>query len=812
LREKELRIALVCFGGVSLAVYMHGISKEILKLVRASRALHAIADRTERTAASFTAGAPADDPEYDTEQLYFELLREIGGTIELRVIVDIVAGASAGGINGAMLARALAHDLPMNGLRDLWLDGGNVGELLAVDARASSWSKLALKPIIWGLSKTRMLDEIRDPELRLKLSLFVRSRWFKPPFDGLRMMQLMYDAAATMGEGRPGRSLMPAGQQLELFVTLTDYHGYRQTIEIHDPPRIDEREHRHILRFGYRRWPNGEVESDFDLANAPALAFAARATSSFPGAFPPTQIIEIDRLLATRGLAWPGRAAFIARNFVPHRRAGLDPATVPFVDGSVLNNKPFREAILAINGRPAYRQVDRRLVYIDPDPDQNGSENGDAAPAAALRAPGFFAMLKGALSDIPRNEPIGEELSWVVGFNERVRRLKGIVDAARPHVTRLVSDILAAAPAGRASAAQIRLSREEVNDRVARDAGFAYEGYVRLKLAAVRAMVGQLIGTLVGAPPRSPAARAIADVIDCWAYQEQLVYEDERAAVPVAPWIGFLLAFDIDFRKRRLHFLIQGQNRIYQMLDSMATPNSSAALVNGLKRGFYKCLDELRQRERPEFFSAAVRGRAASLLASLPNDDAAGFAAAHREALSALMAQIAAEIGLDGGTGDLDALLSEMDPAVWPAAARREVLVNYLGFPFWDVLTLSVTNWRDAGEFNEILIDRISPVDARTLRKLGMKTRLKGTGFAHFAAFFSRAYRENDYLLGRLHGIDRLVDIVCDSAGAEATAGRIDIVALKRRAFECVLAAEEKHLPHCAELIRMLRREIAAIA
>ena len=48
MREKELRIALVCFGGVSLAVYMHGISKEILKLVRASSALHAIADRSQR--------------------------------------------------------------------------------------------------------------------------------------------------------------------------------------------------------------------------------------------------------------------------------------------------------------------------------------------------------------------------------------------------------------------------------------------------------------------------------------------------------------------------------------------------------------------------------------------------------------------------------------------------------------------------------------------------------------------------------------------------------------------------------------------
>ena len=40
LREKELRIALVCFGGISLAVYMHGVTKEILKLVRASSALH----------------------------------------------------------------------------------------------------------------------------------------------------------------------------------------------------------------------------------------------------------------------------------------------------------------------------------------------------------------------------------------------------------------------------------------------------------------------------------------------------------------------------------------------------------------------------------------------------------------------------------------------------------------------------------------------------------------------------------------------------------------------------------------------------
>jgi len=32
MREKELRLALVCYGGASLAVYMNGISNEILKL------------------------------------------------------------------------------------------------------------------------------------------------------------------------------------------------------------------------------------------------------------------------------------------------------------------------------------------------------------------------------------------------------------------------------------------------------------------------------------------------------------------------------------------------------------------------------------------------------------------------------------------------------------------------------------------------------------------------------------------------------------------------------------------------------------
>ena len=84
MREKELRIALVCFGGISLAVYMHGISKEVLKLVRASAALHDIDDRQARARAHFFDSVDSQDPEYDTEAVYFDLLREIGRKLEDR--------------------------------------------------------------------------------------------------------------------------------------------------------------------------------------------------------------------------------------------------------------------------------------------------------------------------------------------------------------------------------------------------------------------------------------------------------------------------------------------------------------------------------------------------------------------------------------------------------------------------------------------------------------------------------------------------------------------------------------------------------
>ena len=838
MREKELRIALVCFGGISLAVYMHGISKEILKLVRASCGLHAISDRARRAKAAFLDDADPEKREYDTESIYFELLREIGHRIELRVVVDIIAGASAGGINGTLLARALSHDLPFGPMRNLWLDNADVSVLLAPEAKARSWSKWFLKPIIWGAAAGML--RIRESEARRKMSLFLRSRWFKPPLDGRMMTRLMYDAITAMGTPKhPAASLLPSGHSLDLFVTLTDYHGHHQLVQIHDPPLIHELEHHHVLHFAYRRKSSGEVDSDFTLDNAPGLAFAARATSSFPGAFPPARIAEVEDVAAERTDSWPRRSEFLAHNFQRHLRTDIDPATCSFIDGAVLNNRPFREAIAAIHGRPAYRQVDRRLVYIEPDP-------APAAVAAHRRVPGFFATLRGAISDIPRTQPVTDELSWVGAFNDQIRRVRDIVESARPQISQLVTKLITVPLDKPIGIDQIRIWREQVNVEVARTAGFAYEGYVRLKLAAVRAFVTQLIVALRGQPAQSPLTRVVGEIIDVWARRKGLVYDAGEAPQRVADdlprwarllravgdlagaqkkidelprWAKFLLAFDLGYRERRLHFLIEGQNRLYQLLDEARFEGLDPLVVDRLKRDFYAKLDALRRRGSATSYGPKTSELVARIFPETPSAGeiknlgafATSFVDRHEADLDRLMDQLAAEIDLRTSTRDLDELLATLSPERWHPDARREVLINYLGFPFWDVLSFPVTSAREMGELNEILVDRISPQDARSLTGFDGASSLKGVGFGHFAGFLSRAYRENDYLLGRLHALDRLIDIVCDSAGIDPVRDRIDVIGLKRRGFTKILDLEAPHLPNSTGLIAKLRDCIAAM-
>src|SRR4029077_4323053 len=126
----------------------------------------------------------------------------------------------------------------------------------------------------------------------------------------------------------PTGPMVPEHESLELFVTTTDYRGRVRTLPVADPPLVDEIEHRHVYRFARE----GDV-NQFDQGHNAALTFAARSTSSFPGAFPPIDIANI----ATNVPGWtdPG---FPREFFAAYADAGVDPGRSWFVDGGVLDN------------------------------------------------------------------------------------------------------------------------------------------------------------------------------------------------------------------------------------------------------------------------------------------------------------------------------------------------------------------------------------------------------------------------------------------------------------------------------------------
>ena len=139
---------------------------------------------------------------------------------------------------------------------------------------------------------------------------------------------------------------------------------------------------------------------------------------------------------------------------------------------------------------------------------------------------------------------------------------------------------------------------------------------------------------------------------------------------------------------------------------------------------------------------------------------------------------------------------------------RRPMLLAYLGFPFFDIATLPMLQGEGLDEFDPIRIDRISPDDCNTIRAGGAAATLKGIQFNNFGAFFSRAYRENDYLWGRLHGADRLIDIVISTLPDNTPLKPGAVAAFKRRAFHAILDEEEPRLKTAERLIASLRTEI----
>ncbi len=824
--ERELRLALVCYGGVSLAVYMYGISREVVGLVRASQRLHRHrgADRRERTAdavppetapAAASQGEAQDErPLLESERIYRELLEAIGRHIGLRVVVDVVAGASAGGINAIMLARALAFDQPLERHRDFWLRAADVEELLDPRARAGLFSKAFLHPFFWiyGLASRLVPRRARrfehEPEVLRKLSLFVRSRWFHPPFSGRHMCTLMLDALAQLpaadGDGRAG--LVPVGLPLDVFVTATDFWGHPLRLALDDPRVVEEREHRRVFHFRHLRRPSGRATSALGSDNDPGLAFAARATSSFPGIYPPAHLDEMERTLRERRQPWPAREAFLSRQFEDLLCAGHDPRKAVFIDGSVLMNKPISIALKAIEDHAAHREVDRRLVYVEPNPVSDRAEEPHEIP-------GFFRTIRSALAEIPRKQPIRDDLEWLTEFNEQLRLVQEVTEAVKPRVISMVGEMLGPRFAPRPDPERLAGWRRRAHQRAAREADYAYDGYVRLKLRTVLDDLARhlLVGRRCGMAHEEETVRVL---LEEWAQGAGLLglsdpVRDAARGEEVA-WIAFLRDYDLGYRIRRIRFLVRRLNELYEEPLAREDPTVARRWIDRAKAFLYQAL-ESHLLLLPDTLPDAGAPNAGVATPSPGGEGAPSSGAVSgwtSERLVEALGELASRFSLEERDDNLDRLLAECLAHAPSRALARELLTAYLGFAHYDVVSYPMIQGLAHDELQPIKVDRIAVDDAPSLHPGGARDVLKGIEFETFAAFFSRRYRENDYLWGRLTAAERLVDIVIGAAPEARAAGDIDIVAIKKRLFRAILAEEREHLTRIPELFAEIEARI----
>nr|WP_240953771.1 patatin-like protein [Sphingomonas sp. G-3-2-10] len=758
-----MRLALVCYGGISLAVYMHGISKEIWHLARASRAAR-----------------DGDTPRTGSEGVYHAMLGEIQETtgVRLRVLVDIIAGASAGGINAVFLAQAIATGQSLDPLTDLWMEHADVEALLAPSQRPShKLAKFWAIPLAWMVanrSKTveATVEAAARDEVRLKLEKFVRSRWFEPPFGGKQLLHTILDAFDAMAKAPADKRLLPEGQPLDLFVTVTDFRGHAERLRLNSPPEVMETEHRLVFSF-----TDHGVASEGEFAHGCELAFAARATSSFPGAFPPFTVAEMDEAVKERGAKWPGRDAFL-EHALSHQWHDNRAEKAVLIDGSVLANAPFRPAIEALRERPARRQVDRRFVFIDPFPDGRLALYGEKT-----ETPGFFQTIIGALSELPREQPIRDNLEEIAARSNRIEQMLAIIGEIRTEVETQVEALFGYTlfmdyPTPKRLAAW----RRRAQIAAAAKAGYGHTAYGLLKVNGAIDRTARLLYQ-IGDRHGPERLREIRDLVARSVRergQSQFGATQSNGASPET--LEFLRAHDLGFRIRRLRLLAR-------RLTDIDLPGSHAELLP-MREAIYDSLAAYLECKRADTFSDLK-----PLVRDLSED------------AGPLLDEVAARMGLKALDAATDARLSEGFSQL-SRELRRPLLLAHLGFPFFDIATLPILQGEGVDEFDPIRVDRIAPDDACAIRSGGAKETLKGIQFNSFGAFFSRAYRENDYLWGRLHGADRLVDIILSTLPPSNCLPQTRIAEIKKAAFHAILDEEEPRLKAVPGLFDELRAEI----
>ncbi len=540
----EVRFGVVMYGGVSLAIYINGVANELYELCCAtpkprdaarpapasSRDVYRKLSwlrQDEGLCAAYLAHANGvgPDPFADGDPA--------GPRERVRFVVDVIAGTSAGGINGVFLAKALANGEAFAPLKRLWVQEGDMASLLN-DGRS-------YEGIEFAKTDAPPKSLLNSDRMYLKL---------------LQAMEAMTPALPSMGGGESALS-----DELDLYVTTTDIRGSVVPLRLFDKV-VYEKRHRQVYHFQYAGAGGRSLRNDFTATNAPFLAFAARCTSSFPFAFEPMTLDDAQRLARLR----PGGGGI---DFSPWRRffTGLSSddmsdgrwRTRAFGDGGYLDNKPFSYVVEALSWRLGALPMERKLLYVEPAPTHPERERQafDDKPDAIENA-------IGALTSIPQYETIREDLEAVLKRNQRIERVERIVRKVEADVERVDEEPFARVLVDKQGAVP-DWSTLDLGDMVAYY-GVAFLPYRRLRLTTVSDDLADRMCERWGVDRKSSLRYAMRALVRAW--REGNYFEHRRDATPTqtASINAFLEVFDLKYRLRRIGFLLRKTHELVHLV------------------------------------------------------------------------------------------------------------------------------------------------------------------------------------------------------------------------------------------------------
>ncbi|WP_448810874.1 DUF3376 domain-containing protein [Agromyces bauzanensis] len=380
--NRTLRVALAMRGGVSLAVWIGGAVAE-LDLLRRIR----LYDHGAETLALVpeTPGSPLTPAVLARLHAYAELLDATGFD---RVEFDLLAGASAGGLNAVVYAVAQRA-------------GTGLGRLL------DTWSRVGG---FWGL--------LHPPGARRILALMQGEDYFRArTFEALREIyetdDRHPDLVADYTSVDLSATVIDASDEFE--ADANEGRGHFRF--------VGSDEHRFDNRIPTRTDELDEVGLLDDLANLSRLALAARSTSSLAGGFEPAEVDSSDGEAGEPEVAEERGMRFA---FAAHREEPGTPYRI--VDGAVFDNVPIDRALRAARSRSSDRRADRVMLFLDPEPDApvGGTVAWDAHASRFLRAIG--AMLSRQL----RRESVAGEVADLERFNAERLVAAARFDSAAP--------------------------------------------------------------------------------------------------------------------------------------------------------------------------------------------------------------------------------------------------------------------------------------------------------------------------------------------------------------------------------------------